>query len=245
MTKLLLTIVVAALIMGNSPMMMAWAGGGHGGHGGGDNENLPCDLITTNEKIILGAPSLYMTDGQPGLEVIAYVKYREHRNHIHVCEMGVRMVDPKRVSHCLPNGTCPRGEAVNLDFIMPGKTKKGPIRFKSVGFNINVQGHAGGNYEEFRNFWNECEAAGDCPADPSTSYSYPISHVDLHFFFKSAADVDAIDWPGATGGFPDEPGDPPPAEIADKCDCEPKRRFLQKMVDLVNFETVVRWPGPI
>ena len=80
-----------------------------------------------------------------------------------------------------------------------------------MAFEVNVQGHPNGNYEEYRHLWNDCENNDlNCDALP-TSWSWLTQHVDAHFFFLPAANVSAINWEGF-------PVNPPPPEIQAKCD---------------------------
>lgn len=211
-------------------MLMAIAGFAHAKEDHSDDfVNLPCiapvspvfgDVEIAEQEFEFGG--LYTTDGFPGLTVVASVLYRRHEDHMHVCGMTARFPEPKRVSHCLPTGACPPGEPIIIDFIEPVgdngyplENYEGSIPFKSVAVAVHVQGHDGGNYKDYREYWSECTAAGNCPTDPSISWSSIYRHVDVTYHRESAAEMDLLTWVGET----------PTQEFADKCACEPKARF--------------------
>ena len=135
-------------------LLILVSGTGYANPGG---DNIVCDQIAESFVTRTG---LYTTDGAPGYTAAAFVRYTTLPDgQTHLCEIGVRFADPDRVFHCLPTGVCPRGEQLNIDLpTIVNDVKDFP--FKSVGVSSTLNGHEGGNFEEFREFWDLCEAAG-------------------------------------------------------------------------------------
>ncbi len=175
------------------------------GHAEIQDENIECSLIN---EITQNLQGLYKTDGVTGVTVTTFIQYAILSNgKSHVCKIGLRFPHPSRVTHCTPFG-CPEGMSHHIDFDLPENVDG--LTFKSIGFEIHPQGHAlnAGNYKEYREYWNACHLAGTCPGPLQNSFSHDTKHVDIHFFYDSAAVQAALTWV-----TPD-----PPSEIQEKCD---------------------------
>ena len=109
--------------------------------------------------------------------------------------------------------TCPASPQVLANLEMDDNSNS---LFKSIGYNLNPNGHPNGNYEEYRAAWNNCATNGlDCDLLPS-SWSYLYPHVNVHFYYMSVDEVNQIVWDGFPAvGAPDY--------IQSQCENEPER----------------------
>lgn len=186
-------------------------------HADPQDENIVCTQLSEQPFYFAG---LYKTDGIVGVTVISFVAYEPLPDgQTHVCKIGMRFPDPSRLTHCTVTGVCTAGEQLNVDLMIPGNVKG--LTFKSAGFQLIDTGHEGGNYRDYRAFWDACYLAGTCTAATyTTSFSHDRRHVDIAFFHESAAYI--ASQLGFTGV--------PPAEIAAKCASEPDKPYAASSV---------------
>lgn len=175
--------------------------------------------ITCNQELTSTGytEGLYTTDGAPGLSIETYISFDYEGNdneRIVVCEMGVRFPHAERISHCVNASFCPPGAPVAATFNIPSSDNSKYVIFKSIGLHYNVNGHADGNYEEYRHYWENCATNPEGCDNVAMSWSYTVPHFDVHFFFVEQSEWLSIAW----NGFPTVA---PPADIQAKCNDEP------------------------
>ncbi len=71
-------------------------------------------------------------------------------------------------------------------------------------------------------------SAGNCPADPTVSFTQKTRHIDVHFSLEDDAFVRNINWPGST----------PIPENQEKCDRELGRKYAAPPMHYNEFDCV-------